>query len=79
LFAGPLSDGRLMLQRGNREPEALRFPRSAAAHMELVTEVVRRLSAGEPAPVPGEEAVATWRIMTAAYRACRQQRHIKVA
>ena len=37
LFAGPVSDGRLMLQRGNREPEVLRFPRSAAAHMELVT------------------------------------------
>ncbi len=78
LFAGPLSDGRLMLQRGNCEPETLRFPRSAAAHMELVTEVVRRLSSGEPSPVPGEEAVATWQVMAAAYRSCREQRHVRV-
>ncbi len=79
LFAGPLSDGRLMLQRGNREPEALHFPRSDAAHMELVTEVVRRLSAGEPSPIPGEEAVAVWQIMAAAYCACRERRHVRVA
>ena len=78
LFAGPLSDGRLMLQRGTRDPEALHCPRSGAAHMELVTEVVRRLSAGEPSPVPGEEAVAVWKIMTAAYRACRERRHVRV-
>ena len=67
LFAGPLSDGRLTLQRGNREPEVLHFPRSTAAHMELVTEVVRTLAAGEPSPVPGDEAVATWQIMAASY------------
>jgi predicted dehydrogenase len=79
LFAGPLSDGRLMLQRGAREPEALHFTRTAAAHMELVTEVVRCLATGEPSPVPGEEAVAVWQIMTAAYRACRERRHIEVA
>ena len=79
LFAGPLSDGRLMLQRGSREPEVLHFTRSCAAHMELVTEVVRSLSAGEPSPVPGEEAVAAWQIMAAAYRACRERRHVRVA
>lgn len=79
LFAGPLSDGRLMLQRGAREPEVLHFPRSAAAHMELVTEVVRCLSVGEPSPVPGEEAVAAWRIMAAAYSACNERRHVQVA
>ena len=67
LFAGPLSDGRLMLQRGAREPEVLHYPRTGAAHTELVTEIVRRLSAGEPSPVPGEEAVAAWQIMAAAY------------
>ena len=78
LFAGPLSEGRLMLQRGAREPEALHFARSAAAHMELVTEVVRRLSAGELSPVPGEEAVAVWQIVAAAYRACRERRHVRV-
>jgi 1,5-anhydro-D-fructose reductase (1,5-anhydro-D-mannitol-forming) len=78
LFAGPLSDGRLMLQRGNREPEALRFPRSDAAHMELVTEVVRRLLAGEPSPVPGEEAVAVWKIIAAAYLACGERRHVRI-
>jgi predicted dehydrogenase len=79
LFAGPLSDGRLMLQQGAREPEVLPCPRSGAAHYELVTEVVGRLSAGEPSPVPGEEAVAVWQIMAAAYHACREGCHIRVA
>ena len=78
LFAGPLSEGRLLLQRGCREPEVLHYPRTGAAHTELVTEVVRRLSAGEPSPVPGEEAVAAWQIMAAAYQACRERRHVRV-
>jgi 1,5-anhydro-D-fructose reductase (1,5-anhydro-D-mannitol-forming) len=78
LFAGPLSDGHLMLQRGAREPEVLHFSRSAPAHMELVTAVVRCLSANELSPVPGEEAVAVWQIVTAAYRACRERRSIRV-
>ena len=77
LFAGPLSDGRLMLQRGSREPEVLHYPRTGAAHTELVAEIVRRLSAGEPSPVPGEEAVAAWQIMAAAYQACRERRHVR--
>jgi predicted dehydrogenase len=79
LFAGPLSDGRLMLQRGAREPEVLHYPRTGAAHTELVAEIVRRLLAGEPSPVPGEEAVATWQIMAAAYRACREGHHVRIA
>jgi 1,5-anhydro-D-fructose reductase (1,5-anhydro-D-mannitol-forming) len=79
LFAGSLSDGRLLLQRGAREPEVLHCERSGAAHMELVTEVVRTLSAGEPSPVPGEEAVAVWQIMEAAYRACRERCHVRIA
>jgi predicted dehydrogenase len=78
LFAGPLSDGRLMLQRGAREPEVLHYPRTGAAHTELVTEIVRRLSAGEPSPVPGEDAVAVWQIMAAVYLACRERRHVRV-
>ena len=78
LFAGPLSEGRLMLQRGTREPEVLTFARSGAAHMELVAEIVRSLSVGEPSPVPGEEAVAAWQIMAAAYCACRERRHVSV-
>jgi 1,5-anhydro-D-fructose reductase (1,5-anhydro-D-mannitol-forming) len=79
LLAGPLSDGRLVLQRGAREPELLQFTRSGAAHTELVTKVVRSLSVGEPSPVPGEEAVAVWQIMEAAYLACRERRHVKIA
>jgi predicted dehydrogenase len=79
LFAGPLSDGRLMVQRGAGEPEMLHRPRAGAAHMELVTEVVRGLSAGEPSPVPGEEAVAVWQVMAAAYRACHDRCHVRVA
>ena len=78
LFAGPLSDGRLVLQRGAREPEELRFTRTGAAHLELVTEIVRSLAAGETSPVPGEEAVVVWQIMAAAYAACREQRHVRV-
>jgi predicted dehydrogenase len=68
-----------MWQRGSREPEVLHYPRTVAAHTELVTEIVRRLSTGEPSPVPGEEAVAVWQIMAAAYRACRERRHVRVA
>ena len=79
LFAGPLSDGRLMLQRGAREPVVLQYPRTGAAHTELVAEIVRRLSAGEPSPIPGEEAVATWQMIAAAYRACREGRHVRIA
>jgi 1,5-anhydro-D-fructose reductase (1,5-anhydro-D-mannitol-forming) len=78
LFAGPLSDSRLMLQRGSREPEVMYYPRAGAAHTELVAEIVRRLSAGEPSPVPGEEAVATWQIMAAAYLACHERRHVRI-
>ena len=79
LFAGPLSDGRLMLQRGAREPEVLHYPRTGAAHTELVAEIVRRLSAGEPSPVPGEEAIAAWKIISAAYCACHERRRVRVA
>jgi predicted dehydrogenase len=79
LCAGPLSDGRLLLQRNTRAPEVLNLPRSAAAHMELVTEVVQRLSASERSPIPGEEAVAVWQIMSAAYRSCREGRHVGLA
>jgi 1,5-anhydro-D-fructose reductase (1,5-anhydro-D-mannitol-forming) len=79
LFAGPLSDGHLVLQRGAHAPEALDLPRSPATHMELVTEVVRCLSAGEPPPVPGEEAVAVWQIMAAAYLSCHEGRAVQVS
>jgi|WetSurMetagenome_2_1015567.scaffolds.fasta_scaffold46795_2 1,5-anhydro-D-fructose reductase (1,5-anhydro-D-mannitol-forming) len=78
LFAGPLSDGRLILQRGNREPELLHLPRSTAAHMELVTEVVRTLATSTPSPVPGEDAVAVWQIIAAAYLSCGERRHVPV-
>ena len=79
LFAGPLSDGRLMLQRGVREPEMLHYPRTGAAHTELVAEIVRRSSTGEPSPVPGEEAVAVWQIMAAAYQACRERHYVRIS
>lgn len=78
LCAGPLTEGRLVLHRGGHEPETFNCARSGPAHMELVTEVVRRLLAGDASPLPGEEAVAAWDVMEAAYRACSEERHVRI-
>lgn len=68
LYASPLSEGRLMLHRRGREPEVMNLPRRGVMHSELLAALVPCLLGGEPSPLPGEEAVAVWRVMEAAYR-----------
>ena len=78
LLASPLSEGRLVLQRRGRDPEVLQYPRRGVTHSELVTELVSRMLEGQPSPVPGEEAVAAWKIMAAAYRSAAEGVRIAV-
>jgi len=78
ILAGPLSRGQLVLQRGATEPETMQYPRTGVAHRELLGELIPRLLAGQPSPVPGEEAVAVWRIMEAAYRSNAEGRRVRV-
>jgi predicted dehydrogenase len=70
LRATSLSDGQLILDRVGEEPQVFALQRSRFAHAEFIAELVNRLRSNQPAPVPGEEAVAVWRIMEAAYRSC---------
>jgi predicted dehydrogenase len=70
LRAASLSDGQLLLDRVGEQPQAMSLPRSRFAHAEFIAELVDRLRSDQPLPVPGEEAVAVWRIMEAAYRSC---------
>lgn len=71
LRATSLADGQLILDRVGREPELMTLSRSRFAHAEFIAELVERLRSDQPVPVPGEEAVAVWRIMEAAYRSCQ--------
>jgi predicted dehydrogenase len=68
LFASPLSEGRLVMERRGRAPEVRQYPRLGVTHSVLAAELVRRMLEGQPSPLPGEEAVAAWKIMDAAYR-----------
>ncbi len=68
LYASPLSEGHLILHRSGHEPEILNYPRAGVMHAELIAELVPHLLRGEPTPLPGEEAVAAWKVMEAAYR-----------
>jgi predicted dehydrogenase len=72
LFASPLSEGRLTLYRRGHDPEPFHMPHQGVMHSELVASLVSRLLAGEPSPLPGEEAVAAWRVMEATYRASEE-------
>ncbi len=67
LYSSSLSDGQLLLQRRGRDAETMQFPRRGVVHSGLIEELVPRLLRGEPSPLPGEEAVAAWKIMEAAY------------
>jgi predicted dehydrogenase len=79
ILASPLSQGRLILQQGSREPEILQCSRAGVAHSELLEELIPRLLAGQPSPIPGEEAVAAWRIMEAAYRSSAEGLRVRIA
>ena len=68
VVAGPLTAGRLVLHRPGRAPEERLYPPAGAAHTELIAALAPALLAGQSSPAPGEEAVAAWRIMEAAYR-----------
>lgn len=68
LYACPLSDGRLVLHQRGRDAQALQYPRQGVVHSELIAELVQRMLNGQPSPLPGQEAVAVWKIMEAAYR-----------
>lgn len=68
LYTSSLSDGKLILHRQGHEPERLTYARIGVMHAELIAELVPRMLHGEPSPLPGEEAVAAWRVMEAAYR-----------
>jgi predicted dehydrogenase len=72
ILASPLSGGRLLLYRRGKDPETFELTRSGPAHSEFIEELVSNLRAGQSPPVPGEEAVAVWRIMEAAYRSNRE-------
>lgn len=72
LLASPLSEGCLVLHRRGRAPEILSYPRSGVMHTELLATIVPILQRGEPSPVPGEDAVAVWKIMEAAYRSAEE-------
>jgi len=78
LCASPLSEGRLLLQRRGRAPEILNYPRAGVMHAELIAELVPRLLRGEPSPAPGEEAVAVWKIMEAAYRSSAEGTRVAI-
>ncbi len=70
LYASPLSEGHLILHRRGRDPEILNYPRTGVVHSALIAELVKCMIGNQSSPLPGEEAVAAWRIMDAAYRSC---------
>lgn len=72
LYTSSLSDGKLILHRRGHEPEILNYPRIGVMHAELIAELVPRMLRGEASPLPGEEAVAVWRVMQAAYRSSEE-------
>lgn len=72
LFASPLSEGRLVLHRRGSAPEILSYQRNGVMHAEMIATLVPMLLRGEPSPVPGEDAVAVWKIMEAAYRSAEE-------
>jgi predicted dehydrogenase len=78
LRATSLSDGQLILNRVGEEPQVFALQRSRFAHAEFIAELVDRLRSDQPVPVPGEEAVAVWRIMEAAYRSCATGMHQRI-
>ena len=70
LRATSLADGQLIFDRVGKEPQVMVLPRSRFAHAEFIAELIERLRSDQPVPILGEEAVAVWRIMAAAYRSC---------
>jgi predicted dehydrogenase len=78
IYVSSLVDGKMTLYRKGHDPEPMQFTRAGVMHSELVAEMVARLLKGEPSPLPGEEAVAVWRVMQAAYRSAEQGVQVKI-
>jgi predicted dehydrogenase len=78
ILPGPLSAGKLVLQQGTAEPETMQYSRTGVVHRELLGELIPHLLAGQPSQVSGEEAVAVWRIMEAAYHSNAEGRRVRV-
>ncbi|MCP4164717.1 MAG: Gfo/Idh/MocA family oxidoreductase [Chloroflexi bacterium] len=76
--ASPLSAGRLKLFRFGKEQELFELARSGPAHHELIQELITPLQTGQSSPVPGEEAVAAWRIIEATHRSNTEGCRIKI-
>ncbi len=72
LYASSLAEGHLLLHQHGHAPESMQFSRTGVMHNDLIATLVPRLLAGESSPLPGEEAVATWKIMQAAYRSAAE-------
>jgi 1,5-anhydro-D-fructose reductase (1,5-anhydro-D-mannitol-forming) len=68
--ATSLADGQLIIDRAGEKTQTLSLSRSRFAHAEFIAALIDRLRSDQPSPIPGEDAVATWRIMEAAYRSC---------
>lgn len=70
LRATSLADGQLIIDRVGEKTQTLSLPRSRYAHAEFIAAVIDQLRFDRSVNIPGEEAVAVWRIMAAAYRSC---------
>jgi len=70
LRATSLADGQLLIDRVGEKTQALSLPRSRFAHAEFIAALINQLRLDETSSIPGEEAVAVWKIMEAAYRSC---------
>ena len=79
LRAISLADGQLIVDRVGEETHTLSLTRSRFAHAEFIAALIDRLRLGQPSNVPGEEAVAVWRIMEAAYRSCETGTRQRIA
>jgi 1,5-anhydro-D-fructose reductase (1,5-anhydro-D-mannitol-forming) len=73
-----LVDGKLILYRKGHDPEPMLFSRIGVMHSELIAALVPSLLKGEPSPLPGEEAVAVWRVMQAAYHSAETGTQVKI-
>jgi predicted dehydrogenase len=78
ILGAPLSDGFWRLERPGKPPQLVQIPYSATPHSDFITELIPSLLSGKPPLIPGEEAVAVWKIMEAIYCSCDQGARVSV-